>query len=108
MPDARYYVVMDHDGWMIKFEDEHYGPYSSHDDAVRFALDAARKLGNQGESAHVCMIGDDGRFRAKWSYGRGHPEPMGGLTARRADQRQSCGTGEIRRLLPGNRLTGAG
>src|SRR6266536_886637 len=22
--DARYYVVRDHDGWMIKFEDEHY------------------------------------------------------------------------------------
>jgi Uncharacterized protein conserved in bacteria (DUF2188) len=77
MRDARYYVVRDHDGWMIKFEDEHYGPYSSHDDAVRFALDAARKLGDQGECAHVCMAGDDGRFQPRWSYGRGQPALMG-------------------------------
>ena len=77
MADARSYVVRDHDGWMIKFEDEHYGPYSSHDDAVRFALDAARKLGDQGECAHVCMMGDDGRFRPQWSYGRNDPVRMG-------------------------------
>ena len=77
MPDARYYVVRDHDGWMIKFEDEHYGPYSSHDDALSFALDAARKLGDQGECAHVCMMSDDGRFQPKWSYGRGHAMAMG-------------------------------
>src|SRR5215471_12720200 len=25
MADARYYVVRDHGGWVIKFEDEHYG-----------------------------------------------------------------------------------
>src|SRR5262249_34857851 len=58
MADARYYVVRDHGGWVIKFEDEHYGPYTSHDDAVRFALDGARKLGDQGERAHVCTAGE--------------------------------------------------
>ena len=77
MPDARYYVVRDRDGWIIKFEDEHYGPYSNHGDAVRFAVDAARKLADQGECAHVCMPGNDGRFEPQWSYGRGRPVRMG-------------------------------
>jgi Uncharacterized protein conserved in bacteria (DUF2188) len=77
MADARYYVVRDHGGWVIKFEDEHYGPYPSHDDAVRIALDGARKLGSQGECAHVCMAGDDGHFQPRWSYGRGEPELAG-------------------------------
>ena len=43
MPDARYYLVRDDEGWMIKFEDEHYGPYASQDDALRLALDAASR-----------------------------------------------------------------
>ncbi len=45
MADARYYVVGDHDVWMIKFEDGEYGPYASRDDAI----DAAQKLGTRGE-----------------------------------------------------------
>jgi len=35
MPEARYYVVRDSDGWTVKFEDEHYGPYSAYEDAAR-------------------------------------------------------------------------
>jgi len=70
MPDARYYVVADHDRWMIKFEDGEYGPYGTHDEAVCVALQAARKLGEHGECVHVCVAGNDGRFRPRWSYGR--------------------------------------
>ena len=76
MPDARYYLVRDHEGWMIKFEDEHYGPYASQDDALRLALDAARKLGAHGECAHVCLRDDDGHFQPKWSYRRDHRERL--------------------------------
>jgi len=74
MADARYYVVRDRDGWMIKFEDEHHGPYRDHDDAVRLAVDAARKLGDLGERAHVCLMSGDGRFLPKWSYGQPQAE----------------------------------
>jgi len=44
MSDARYYIVGDHDVWMIKFEDGEYGPCASRDEAVVFAIDAAQRL----------------------------------------------------------------
>jgi hypothetical protein len=72
MSDARYYIVGDHDVWMIKFEDGEYGPYVSRDEAVVFAIDAAQRLGTRGECAHVCVVDDDGRFRSKWTCDRDH------------------------------------
>ena len=53
MPEARYYVVKDPEGWIIKFEDERYGPYCNYEDAERLAVEAACKLGSHGERAHV-------------------------------------------------------
>ena len=72
MSDARYYIVGDHDVWMIKFEDGEYGPYVSRDEALVFAIDAAQRLGTRGECAHVCVVDDDGRFQSKWTYDRDH------------------------------------
>jgi hypothetical protein len=72
MSKARYYVVGDHDVWMIKVKDSEYGPWASRDEAVVFAIDAAQKLGKLGECAHVCVVDDDGRFRSKWTYDRNH------------------------------------
>jgi hypothetical protein len=74
MPEARYYVVRDPEGWIVKFEDEHYGPYSKYDDAERLAVEAARKLCSHGERAHVCIMGDDGKFHPTRTYGRGDPK----------------------------------
>jgi hypothetical protein len=70
--DSRFYVVGDREVWMIKFEDGEYGPYADRDEAVAFAIDAAQKLGMRGESAHVCVLDDDGRFRSRWRYERDH------------------------------------
>jgi hypothetical protein len=70
MSDARYYVVGNHDVWMIKFKDGEFGPCASRDKAFVFAIDAARKLGRRGECAHVCLVDDDGRFQSKWTYDR--------------------------------------
>ena len=72
MSDARYYVVGDHDVWMIKAKDGKYGPFMRRDEAVVCAIDAAQKLGTRGECAHVCMVDDDGRFQSKWIYDRDH------------------------------------
>jgi hypothetical protein len=72
MSNARYYVVGDHDVWMIKFKDGEYGPCASRDEAFVFAIDAAQKLGTWGECAHVCVVDDDGRFQSKWTYDRDH------------------------------------
>jgi hypothetical protein len=79
--DNRFYLVGDHDVWMIKFEDGEYGPYTNRDEAVAFAIDAAQKLGMQGESAHVCVLDDDGRLRSKWSYDRDYRLRRGAASA---------------------------
>jgi len=70
MPYARYFVVRQQDVWLIKFDDEEYGPYRSQGEAMLFAIDAAQKLGLQGESAEVALMGENGHFRSEWIFGR--------------------------------------
>jgi hypothetical protein len=67
MPTARYFIVHDQDEWRIKFGDEEFGPYKTQDEAMLFAVDAARKLGEYGESAEVCLMGENGHFHREWS-----------------------------------------
>jgi hypothetical protein len=65
MPDARYFVERlkgQSDAWIIKFDDEEYGPYKSQSEAVRFAIDAAEDLNEHGEKAQVVIIGPT------WTY----------------------------------------
>jgi hypothetical protein len=71
MPTARYFIVQDHDAWLIRYANEEFGPYSSQDEAMMFAIDAAKKLGRRGESVQVCLMGDNGHFRPEWSSGSG-------------------------------------
>ena len=70
MPHTRYIVVQHKDEWLIKFGDEEYGPYHSRAEAMLFAIDAAQKLGEQGENTQVGSMGEHGRFRPEWSYGK--------------------------------------
>ena len=52
MAVAQYFVERlsaHNDIWMIKFDDEEYGPYKSQSEAVLFAIDAAEKLNEHGE-----------------------------------------------------------
>ena len=69
MPTARYFIVQDHDAWLIRYADEDFGPYNSRDEAMMFAIDAAQKLGKQGETVQVCLMGENGHFRPEWSSG---------------------------------------
>ena len=60
MAVAQYFVerlTAHSDVWMIKFDDEEYGPYKSQSEAVLFAIDAAEKLNEHGEKAQVVIIG---------------------------------------------------
>jgi hypothetical protein len=77
MPRTRYIVVRHKDEWLIKFGDEEYGPYHSQAEAMLFAIDAAQKLGEQGENTEVGSMGEHGRFRAEWSYGKDRYPPQG-------------------------------
>ncbi len=70
---ARYFIVQHDDEWMIKFDDEEFGPYRSQSEAMLFAVDAARKLAERGEPAEVCLMGENGFFRAEWSYNADRP-----------------------------------
>jgi hypothetical protein len=71
MPQARYFVVRNPDDtWTIQFQGETFGPYKSQSEAMLFAVDAARKLGQRGDAAEVCLMGVDGHFRSEWATGR--------------------------------------
>jgi hypothetical protein len=77
MPHTRYIVVQHRDEWLIKFGDEEYGPYHSQAEAMLFAIDAAQKLGEQGVNTQVGSLGEHGRFRPEWSYGKDPYPPQG-------------------------------
>jgi hypothetical protein len=68
-PRIRYLVVRQQDVWFIKYDGEEYGPYQSEREAMLFAIDAARKLGEQGDETEVLQIDENGEFRPVWTYG---------------------------------------
>ena len=67
MSPTRYFLVQHDNDWMIKFADEEFGPYRSKSEAMLFAVDAARKLGERGNATEVCLMGENGFFHAEWS-----------------------------------------
>jgi hypothetical protein len=71
MPQTRYFVVRKADDkWMIKFENEEFGPYQSQSEAMLFAIEAAQRLGERGGSPEVCLMGLNGNFHPEWAYDR--------------------------------------
>jgi len=65
VPNAQYFVerlAVHSDLWVIKFDDEKYGPYTSQSEAVTFAIGAAEKHNEHGEKAQVVIIGPT------WTY----------------------------------------
>jgi hypothetical protein len=70
MADARYFIVQDGARWLIKYNDEEYGPYRTEAEARLFAIDAAKKLAERGEKAVVYTMGSNGRPRREWIGGQ--------------------------------------
>jgi hypothetical protein len=73
-PRTRYLVVRQEDVWFIRFEGEEYGPYRTEREAMLFAIDAANKLGEQGEKTEVLVLNEDGATQPAWTYGH-NPYP---------------------------------
>ena len=69
-PRTRYLVVRQDDIWFIKFDGEEYGPYNSEREALLFAIDAAHKLGEQGEDTEVLRLDESGEPQPTWTYGQ--------------------------------------
>jgi hypothetical protein len=76
-PHTRYLIVRHEDSWLIKFDGEEYGPYQTEREAMLFAIDAAHKLGGQGEDTQVLRLDEDGEARAVWTYGEDPYPPRG-------------------------------
>jgi hypothetical protein len=70
MRQFRYVVVHRQDAWFIHFHAEDYGPYKTQVEAMLFAVEAAQHLGERGDNAEVCLMGDNGQIRSEWAYGR--------------------------------------
>jgi hypothetical protein len=70
MPHSRYFIVQRDDGWVIQFEGGDFGPYQTRQEALMFAVDAAQRLGEKGENAEVCLLGENGHFHPEWTFGR--------------------------------------
>jgi len=66
---TRYLVVRQEDVWFIKFDGEEYGPYNSEREAMLFAIDAAHKLGEQGEETEVLKLDENGEAQPAWRHG---------------------------------------
>jgi len=69
-PRTRYLVVRHDNTWHIKFDGEEYGPYNSEREAMLFAVDAAQKLGEQGEETEVLRLDESGEPQPAWIYGQ--------------------------------------
>ena len=68
-PRTTYVVVRQEDVWFIKFDGEEYGPYQSERESLLFAIDAANKLGEQGQETQVLVMDENGDLQPFWTYG---------------------------------------
>ena len=68
-PRTRYWLERQEDVWFIRFDGTEYGPYKSEREAMLFAVDAANKLGEQGEETQVVVMDETGDARPAWTFG---------------------------------------
>ena len=69
MAPATYFIVQSGDEWKIRFRDETFGPYRSRDEALLFAIDAAKEIGARESEAQVLVEEIKDRFLTRWRYG---------------------------------------
>ncbi len=69
MTPARYFVVQSGGEWKIRFRNQMFGPYRSRDEALLFAIDAAREIGARESAAQVLVEEAKDRFLTAWTYG---------------------------------------
>ena len=68
-PRKQYLLTRREDVWFISFEGVDYGPYKSEREAMLFAVDAANKLGEQGEETQVLVMDENGDAEPAWTFG---------------------------------------
>jgi len=66
---VRYLVMRQEDVWYITFAGEKFDPYISEHEAMMLAVEAAQKLGANGEDTKVCRVDEHGDTQPAWTYG---------------------------------------
>lgn len=74
---TQYFVVPHAEGWMIKLNGTHHGPYKTQALAIKAAVDAAHTNGKKGMDSQVLVQGVDHKFRTEWTYGNDPYPPKG-------------------------------
>jgi hypothetical protein len=69
MNPAQYFVVQSGNEWKIRFRNELFGPYRSRDEALLFAIDAAKEIGRRESGAKVLVEDVKDGFLTRWTYG---------------------------------------
>ena len=69
MTPAQYFIVQNGGEWKIKFRNELFGPYRSREEALLFAIDAAREIGERESAAQVLVEELKDRYLTRWTYG---------------------------------------
>jgi hypothetical protein len=67
MTPAQYFIIQSDGEWKIKFRDELFGPYRSRDEALLFAIDAAKAIGERECAAQVLVEDMEDRFLTTWT-----------------------------------------
>lgn len=68
MSRAHYYIAQVCEGWLVRHNFENYS-YRTRQEAMRAAVDAAYKSGQNGHDARVLVLGEDGKWQTAWRYG---------------------------------------
>ena len=74
-PRRLYWIERQEDVWFIRFDGADYGPYKSQREALLFAIDAAKTLGEQGEETQVLLIDENGDEQPAWTSGQDRSLP---------------------------------
>ncbi len=70
VPRKLYWIERQQDVWFIRFDGSDYGPYKSEREALLFAVDAAKALGEQGEATQVLVMDENGDVKPAWTFGQ--------------------------------------
>jgi hypothetical protein len=70
VPRKLYWIERQQDVWFIRFDGSDYGPYKSEREALLFAVDAAKALGEQGEETQVLVVDENGDVKPAWTFGQ--------------------------------------
>ncbi len=71
-----YYVLPAGDQWKIHLAGKAW-LFDTQQEAMKVAVDTAQQAGGLGHEAQVLIRGEDGRWRAEWTYGQDPYPPSG-------------------------------